>query len=88
MSNETNRVKPTVEQKAIHLFNEALVNISLCDFPSLSERRRKAKSLCFYQISNMKIALYELSLFDNVPLTALKNTEQFYNKVREEDARN
>jgi len=82
MSNEQNRVFPTAEAKAINLFNEALVNLTFCDFPSLIERRNKAKANCHLLITNIKIALYETSYHDNVPISAIKNTEAYYSRVR------
>ena len=83
MSNEENRIKPTAEKKAINLFNEALVNITYMDFQDLDSRRQKAKSLCMQTIGNIKISLYETSMFDAVPIHAIRGTEEFYTKVQE-----
>lgn len=82
MSNEQNRTFVTAEAKAINLFNEALVNLTYCDFADLTARRNKAKAMCHLLITNIKIALYETGHHDNVPISAVKNTEAYYNKVR------
>jgi hypothetical protein len=73
---------PHPEAKAINLFNEALANLSTCDFPDLKSRKEKAKANCFLLITNIKIALYEATELDKVPSRAYQETEKYYAQVR------
>jgi hypothetical protein len=71
------------EVKAINLFNEALINISTCQFPDLQSRKDKAKANAFLTVTNIKIALYEASEIDKIPASAYQKSEAYYSKVRE-----
>ena len=74
---------PTPEEKAINLFNEALARNITFQFADMNDRKGKAKADVFLLITNIKIALYELTEMDKVPLNHVRNTEAYYSKVRE-----
>ena len=73
--------KITAEEKAINLYNEQLVSLMNFPFPDPSARKNKAKQAVFTLIANIKIALYESTILDNIPSRAYKETEAFYSKV-------
>ena len=74
---------PQPEEKAISLFNEALARTMTFSFADMADRKEKAKADVFLLITNIEIALYELTELDKVPVNHVNETVIYYAKVRE-----
>ena len=67
------------EDKAIDLFNAA---IKECISLDMQPTKENAKELLLFKLLLAKEVLHDVTIFDNVPVTAIKKTMEHYKKIQ------
>lgn len=67
------------EETAIHLFNKALKKLS---FFNVEQSKNKAKELVLMELLNIKEALYNVQVLDDLNIREVQKTVNHYQKVK------
>lgn len=67
------------EETAIHLFNKALKKLS---FFNVEQSKNNAKELVLMELLNIKEALYNVQVLDDLNIREVQKTVNHYQKVK------
>ena len=67
------------EEKALQMFNSSLKQLISKD---VEMTKIEAKEICYDQLLKIKEALENVCILDNVPVSYIKNTKQYYLDVQ------
>ena len=67
------------EETAIHLFNKALKKLS---FFNVDQSKQNAKELVLMELLNIKEALYNVQVLDDLNIREVQKTINHYQKVK------